>query len=390
MAQDNSEWENWGSNIQELVNQAINSHDYRKLNQSVRQVVGKAVDFGTDTLRRAVSDEPRSVSCTVESNNLPALYGNTGGMTATGIAKIIGGVALAGLSLLALLGFYIISRWFYWDIGILPLLLALIGMVCGAALTVSGVKRLGLMRRFKTYRRILGEKTYCALDQLARGVGKNVSYVRREVRKMIDRGLFLQGHMDNEQTMLIVSDETYQYYEQNRIKTEQQRREAQQAKQAQAKRATADAGVQEVLDRGNAFIVQIRACNNAIPGEEISKKISRMETIVQRIFQRAEQCPEIVPGLKKMMDYYLPMTVKLLNAYADMDTQPVQGNNIQASKREIEQTLDTLNLAFEKLLDEMFSDTAMDISSDISVLHTLLAQEGLAGDDLHRSKIEKS
>ena len=82
------------------------------------------------------------------------------------------------------------------------------------------------------------------------------------------------------------------------------------------------------------------------------------------------------------MNYYLPMTVKLLNAYAEMDAQPVQGETILASKREIEGTLDTLNLAYEKLLDELFADTALDVSSDISVLNTLLAQEGLTGDGL--------
>ena len=86
------------------------------------------------------------------------------------------------------------------------------------------------------------------------------------------------------------------------------------------------------------------------------------------------------------MDYYLPTTLKLLNAYADMDAQPVQGENIQASKKEIEATLDTLNLAFEKLLDDLFRDSAMDVSSDISVLNTVLAQEGLTGDDFSNTK----
>ena len=106
-----------------------------------------------------------------------------------------------------------------------------------------------------------------------------------------------------------------------------------------------------------------------------------MELIVQRIFKRAEADPDIVPDLKKLMDYYLPMTVKLLNAYADMDGQPVQGETIQASKREIEASLDTLNLAYEKLLDSVFKETSMDISSDISALKVLLAQEGLTEDD---------
>ncbi len=242
-----------------------------------------------------------------------------------------------------------------------------------------------MVKRFKVYRRVLGEKTQCTLDRLARSVGKSVKFVRRDLSKMFEEGLFLEGHLDNEGTCLITSDETYRYFEQSRRQLEQRQREeaAEQARKANTKQ---DPRVMEVLDKGNAFIAEIRRCNDAIPGVEISAKIDRMETIVRRIFERAESHPEIVPDLKKLMDYYLPMTVKLLNAYADMDAQPVQGETIQASKREIEATLDTLNLAFEKLLDSVFADTALDISSDITVLNTLLAQEGLTEDDLSKMK----
>ena len=99
------------------------------------------------------------------------------------------------------------------------------------------------------------------------------------------------------------------------------------------------------------------------------------------VYQQFADVESFFTELKKLMDYYLPMTIKLLNAYADMDRQPIQGETILASKQEIDATLDTLNLAFEKLLDSVFQDTAIDVSSDISVLHTLLAQEGLTGDD---------
>ena len=71
-----------------------------------------------------------------------------------------------------------------------------------------------------------------------------------------------------------------------------------------------------------------------------------------------------------------------------MDRQPVQGENISASKREIEDTIDTLNVAFEKILDSIFRDTAWDVSTDISVLHTVLAQEGLTEDDFEKMRQE--
>ena len=79
-------------------------------------------------------------------------------------------------------------------------------------------------------------------------------------------------------------------------------------------------------------------------------------------------------------------SVGALDAYEDMDGQPVQGENITASKKEIEETIDTLNIAFEKLLDSIFRDTAWDVSTDISVLHTVLAQEGLTEDDFEKMK----
>ena len=91
--------------------------------------------------------------------------------------------------------------------------------------------------------------------------------------------------------------------------------------------------------------------------------------------------PDSVDDIEKLMEYYLPTAVKLLEAYEELDHQPVQGENILNSKKEIEDTLDTLNIAFEKLLDDLFQETAWDVSSDITVLKMMLAQEGLTEDD---------
>ena len=128
-------------------------------------------------------------------------------------------------------------------------------------------------------------------------------------------------------------------------------------------------------------MARIRKSNDAIPGEEISAKIYHMEMLVDRIFDRVEQNPSSVKDIQKLMDYYLPTTMKLLEAYEELDRQPIQGENILSSKHEIENTLDTLNIAFEKLLDGLFQETAWDVSADASVLKTMLAQEGLTDKD---------
>lgn len=403
----NQNWEEIGRNIQSLVDEAIRSQDYQKLNQAIRQTVNKAVTIGSDTIKKAVdvtncspSEHRRKTEAktvTVESRNLPALYGSANGKTTAGILKVVFGSLLSLFTLFGFLSNIAIRLFTGLSLFSFSAILTLIAFGGGVSLLVGGIRTLGMVGRFNTYKRILGQKTYCALDKLSRSVGKSAAFVRKELNKMISDGLFLEGHMDKEGRNLITSDETYRNFERSRLALEQRQNEQaavraaakpqpEHAAKAQPSQKARDPQIQEVLDRGNEFLRQIRRCNDAIPGEEISGKISRIELLVQRIFQRAQVHPEIIPDLKKLMDYYLPMTVKLLSAYADMDAQPVQGENIQTAKREIEDTLDTLNLAFEKLLDSVFQDTAMDVSSDISVLQTLLAQEGLVEDELTKLK----
>lgn len=389
------EWDNLGRSIQEIIDKAINAQDYQELSRNIGRTIDKAINTGSDALRKAVTTASVKKTQTVYTvpkysapkKNLPALYGSPNGETTKGILKTIFG-SLLGVSgftvalvsgILQLVG----SAIAYLSI---PLYIGGAALAGGVLLLSSGIRSLGKVSRFKVYLKTLDQKTNISLEKLARSVGKPVKFVRKEINGMIHQGLFLEGHMDNEGKNLITSEETYRHYQQ--VLQQQEALQQQKAKEAAQKPApqAVDSKVQEVLDRGNAYVKEIRRCNDEIPGEEISEKIYRMEAIVQRIFQRAKAHPEIIPDLKKLMDYYLPMTVKLLNAYAEMDQQPVQGENIRKSKEEIDSTLDTLNQAFEKLLDSVFEDTAMDVSSDISVLHTLLAQEGLTGSDFDQNK----
>ena len=402
MANNNQDWEALGRNIQDIIDQAINSQDYRTLNQNITRTVNHAIDVGGEAVRRAVDNAARAADNASRAaqvrqkpkiidqpQTLPALYGSTDGKTAVGIVKIVGGSLLSCFGFLGFLSTVILAA--VTGVSRVPAVFGLAAFCGGVCLIVGGVQGLERVGRFKKYCKTLGTNTHCALEKLARSVGKNVKFVRKELVKMINDGYFLEGHLDKEETCLITSHDTYRHYEQSRLALEARKKEElEAAKQAQRTAAATDPRVREVVERGNAFIAEIRRCNDAIPGQEISGKISRMELIVRRIFERAQAHPEIVPDLKKLMDYYLPMTVKLLNAYAEMDAQPVQGETIRASKKEIEDTLDTLNLAFEKLLDSVFEDTAMDVSSDISVLNTLLAQEGLTEDTLSKLKKQEN
>ena len=136
------------------------------------------------------------------------------------------------------------------------------------------------------------------------------------------------------------------------------------------------------------YLHRLRRCDDAIPDTAVSERIRQMEQTLSRIFEWVEGHPQAEGELKRLMDFYLPTTVKLLETYADLGSLELEGENIRTSKREIEGSLDDLNLAYEKLMDDLVADTAMDISTDISVLKTMLAREGLTEDELTRIRRE--
>ncbi len=157
--------------------------------------------------------------------------------------------------------------------------------------------------------------------------------------------------------------------------------------EAAEKAAQAQAAARELQKRQHLaccedFLQQLRRLDEAIPGQEVSEQIARMANTVEQIFGWAKDHPEA--DVRQLMEYYLPMTMKLLETYAGLDALSTEGDNIRSSKRRIEQTLEELNRAYGKLLDDLVARTALDVSSDITVLKAMLTREGLAEDDLTR------
>ena len=206
---------------------------------------------------------------------------------------------------------------------------------------------------------------------------------------MIRSGMFPEGRINDEKTYLLLSDEAYDAYEkyeegvrlrereERRLKEEVERQQRMEAQNPILKETRL------LIEEGKESIEQIREANEAISGEVISQKLDRLEIILCKIFEYVENHTDELPETRKFMGYYLPTTLKLVNAYREMDAEPIQGENIRSAKHEIEATLDTINYAFENLLDSFYQDKAMDISTDITVLETMLAQEGLTEKDFN-------
>lgn len=416
------DWQEAGDQIRDLVQNAIDSGNYSELSNTITDVVNSAVDGVQDVLKNSLSDLGRQQACGGWSKRPEDLAGaerksdryaqshdtvrrrqeaaerirksmqgkeyhpvprtKTPGLIA-GKAMKWTGYSLGGMFAVTAGILAIVSGATGAEL-VLPMGIIDVFLVASVALGIKGSRQEGLAKRFRRYQQVIGERTFCLIEELSAAIGKKPKFVQKDLRKMIRDGFFPQGYLDKKETCLITDQQTYQQYLQTEKAYEARAQEVQaDGRKAGAQQASASTAVphgseyQELLAEGQSYIRHIHTCNDKIEDPVISEKLDRMEMIVTRIFTEAGRNPDVADDLKKMMSYYLPTTKKLLDAYCELDEQPVPGENIETTKQEIAATLDTLNNAFAKLLDDLFEEKAWDISSDISVLNTMLAQEGL-------------
>nr|WP_312289984.1 5-bromo-4-chloroindolyl phosphate hydrolysis family protein [Clostridium chromiireducens] len=386
--------------IRETVKNAFDAIDFARIKKDVDDKTADAINEVKTTLKdksyhynkkikEKVKNKYRDMGVTKKEENKMKMYiakrpaGSISGIIYTVFGAILSG--LFGITLISIsISSYFISGFSTVQTITLSGLFAL--FVPSVGLTLKGISLRKRVKRFRQYIRSLNSNNYCSIEELAVSIKKKNKYVMKDLRKMIDLGMFPQGHIDDKKTYFMLSDEVYENYlaSQEALKM---RNEEELKRQEQLKQEVNDPAKKELrttIEMGRNHIEQIKSVNDAIPEEEISVKLSRLQNIVAQIFKHVEQNPKKLPEVSKFINHYLPMTLKLVNSYKELNDQPVHGENIKNAKNEIEKTIDIINFAFENLLDDLFEEIALDISTDISVLETLLTQEGLTKNDFEK------
>lgn len=144
---------------------------------------------------------------------------------------------------------------------------------------------------------------------------------------------------------------------------------------------TGDEETDALLREGEAAVEELRRLRGSIRNPQVCGKIDELIELVDKIFKDIIEDPEDIPQVRRFASYYLPTTMKLLNAYDRMASQNVSGDNITGTMQRIEDILDTTVQSYRKQLDALFANQALDIETDITVLESMLKREGLSGKD---------
>ena len=284
--------------------------------------------------------------------------------SAKGTGLIIGGGIVSAIFALgsAAVSMEVLRDLFYgyfWTDDFIGLLACMMFLAGGLGMLFSGIgmKRRG--ERYMNYLAYIGANREVPLAHMAATFGVSVSALCKDLRRMLSKGILPTGYLDLAEGKLFLTEMGY--------RAPEPRREAPPQETAQ-----------QAAAREDDILREIRQVNDAIPDAVMSAKIDRIEEITGKILKYQKEHPNKEGQLRSFLNYYLPTTLKILRAYAQLDAQGIEGENISAAKKRIEDMMDQVVYGFERQLDKLFRDDAMDITSDVEVLENMLRKDGLS------------
>lgn len=258
--------------------------------------------------------------------------------------------------------------------------LPLLGFSLGGLTTLlAGFQMRKRSNRIKRYAAVIGEREWVSLAELSAVVGRKRKTVERDLEFMVEKGMFSTlAYVDSGRGVLFRSAEAAQKYARERSEKE-------------------NLTPKEATEGYSGALRAIRYANDRIADPMLSAKIDHLETIAGKIFREVEAHPEKRMQIAAFFNYYLPTTLKILNTYAEFEQAGIQGENLQRSRERIEETMDMLVKGFDKHLDDLYRNEAMDIDSDIRVMENMLKRDissveedfGLGGSAVQRRPDEE-
>ena len=148
---------------------------------------------------------------------------------------------------------------------------------------------------------------------------------------------------------------------------------------------TGNPEVDAILQKGRETITQIREERKNIADAGLVSKLTQLENLCGEIFRAVYDKPAKASQIRKFMDYYLPTTLKMVKAYRTLGERNINGADALEARKRIDDAMGIVLKGCQKLLDNLYRDDVLDITTDIDVLEQMLKRDGLTESDLQRA-----
>ena len=135
--------------------------------------------------------------------------------------------------------------------------------------------------------------------------------------------------------------------------------------------------METTLKEGNEKIKLLESYTSKINNPGVIDKLKHIIDVINRIFENFKKDPKDIKVAKQFLSYYFDSTLKIVKMYADLSSQKVHTPEISGMLVKSEEMLNTIAMAYEKLLSKLLEDDIMSLDIEIETLEKTFRAENL-------------
>ncbi|MBP2025993.1 5-bromo-4-chloroindolyl phosphate hydrolysis family protein [Peptoniphilus stercorisuis] len=354
------------NNFNEKIENAFNNKDFSEINKILSSTVNSAIDFAKSSLNKfnnylnkdqnyIPAEDPNLVLQKPPMDNKSIIFKSIGFLGF--LSHSILGFVIFILSIFGKAPFMLLLDW------IIPVFaISFFFYKHGQKLSLKSI-------RYRRYLRELGKSTVITVSDLSSAVGEDTDSVVDDLLEFIKKDYFKEARLLENNSIFVLDNNTYKIYKEHSLEDE-----------IEKKNKKEEENLKKENLQSNKYYYSLKNIENNLTGS-MKEKVSKLIIIVDKIFEFNKNNKEIEKSNYKFIEYYLPTTIKLLESYVEFSNIEIKGDNIKSAMVDIEYSMDTILYAMAKYLDDLYEHSSFDVKTDLSVLKTILSQDGLLEDD---------
>ena len=142
----------------------------------------------------------------------------------------------------------------------------------------------------------------------------------------------------------------------------------------------------ELLQEREKNVTKLKHMKDKIQNTDIRGKIININKTTDKIIKVLHKKPDKISSASKFLNYYLPVTIKILERYDEIEEQKLNSSSSRDFENKVNQMISNIEIAFDNQLNNLYNEEFIDTNAEIKVFEAMLKSDGLLGESINTKK----
>ncbi len=140
----------------------------------------------------------------------------------------------------------------------------------------------------------------------------------------------------------------------------------------------------KLLEENIGYLDALKKLTKMVDDVTIKDDVVEITKTSEKIIKRLEKTPEKISQATNFLNYYLPITLKIMKKYEEIENEKLTSKEVKDFKLRITNLLTNIKSAFNMQLNNLYSTDMVDIDAEMKVFESVLKSDGLLGETIKK------